>query len=100
MRESRFQLADGDRNVGTVYLPEERSAPVPVLAVCFGGTSDRQLYPFTVELRARLTTAGAAVVTFDFYGWGETGGDPNDWTYGRCPGMAARDKVPCLMRRA
>jgi acetyl esterase/lipase len=23
------------------------------------------------------------VVTFDFYGWGETGGDPNGWTYGR-----------------
>jgi len=83
MQESRFQLVGGDRNVGTVYLPEERPAPVPVLAVCFGGISDRQLYPFTVDLCARLTAAGAAVVTFDFYGWGETGGDPDDWTYGR-----------------
>jgi dipeptidyl aminopeptidase/acylaminoacyl peptidase len=80
---SRFQLAGGDRNVGTVYLPEERPAPMPVLIVCFGGTSVRQLYPFTVELCARLTAAGAAVVTFDFYGWGETGGDPSGWTYGR-----------------
>ena len=69
--------------MGTVYLPEERPAPMPVLIVCFGGTSDRQLYPFTVELCARLTAAGAAVVTFDFYGWGETGGDPSGWTYGR-----------------
>jgi hypothetical protein len=54
-----------------------------VLIVCFGGTSDRQLYPFTVELCARLTAAGAAVVTFDFCGWGETGGDPSGRTYGR-----------------
>lgn len=83
MHESRFQLAGGDRNMGTVYLPDERPAPVPVLVVCFGGISDRQLYPFTAELCARLTVAGAAVVTFDFYRWGETGGAPSGWTYGR-----------------
>jgi dipeptidyl aminopeptidase/acylaminoacyl peptidase len=54
-----------------------------VLIVCFGGISDREPYPFTIELRTRLTAAGAAVVTFDFHGWGDTGGDPSDWTYGR-----------------
>jgi dipeptidyl aminopeptidase/acylaminoacyl peptidase len=83
MHSTGFQLAGGDRNVGTVYLPQERVAPVPVLVVCFGGISDRQLYSFTIELCTHLIAAGAAVVTFDFYGWGETGGDPNDWTYGR-----------------
>ncbi len=31
MRESRFQLATGDRNVGTLYLPDERREPLPVL---------------------------------------------------------------------
>lgn len=83
MRQSRFQLAGGDRNVGTVYLPEVQLAPVPVLVVCFGGTSDRQPNPFTAELCTRASEAGLAVVTFDVYGWGETGGDRNGWTYGR-----------------
>ncbi|MBV9282811.1 MAG: alpha/beta hydrolase [Chloroflexi bacterium] len=83
MHTSRFQLPGGDRNVGTVYLPEEVAAPMPVLVVCFGGSSDRQPYPFTAGLCARLTAAGAGVVTFDVFGWGETGGDPNGWTYGR-----------------
>jgi len=80
---SRFQLQDGDKNVGTAYLPDERPAPVPVLVVCYGGTSDQHLYPFTVELRDRATAAGMAVVTFDFYASGETAGDPRDATYGR-----------------
>jgi dipeptidyl aminopeptidase/acylaminoacyl peptidase len=83
MRTFNYQLADGDRNVGTVYLPEKQAAAVPVLVVCGGGISDRQPGPFTVELCTRLTEAGAGVVTFDFYSTGETGGDPSDWTYGR-----------------
>ena len=56
MHESRFQLAGGDRNVGTVYLPEEQRAPVPVLVVCFGGASHRQWQrpkPLTVDPIAR-----------------------------------------------
>jgi hypothetical protein len=48
MPESRFQLAGGDRNVGTVYRPEERPASVPVLIVCLGGDS-----PATVSLHGR-----------------------------------------------
>jgi predicted alpha/beta-hydrolase family hydrolase len=83
MEASRFQLTDGDRNVGTVYLPERRATTVSVLVVCLGGASDLQPSPLTVELCTRLTAAGVGVVTFDFYGMGETGGDPNDWTYGR-----------------
>ncbi|GEM_PF-662994 len=79
MPEARFQLAGGDRNVGTAYLPEDRPAPLPALIVCFG----RKLTPFTAELSARGPDAGLAVVTFDVYGWGETGGDLDGWTYGR-----------------
>jgi hypothetical protein len=66
-----------------MYLPESRAAPVPVLVVCLGGVTVLQPSPFTVELYNRLMAVGAGVVTFDFYGMGETGGDPNDWTYGR-----------------
>jgi acetyl esterase/lipase len=66
-----------------VYLPERRAAPVPVLIVCLGGINDLQPSPFTIELCDRLTAAGAGVVTFDFFGMGETGGNSNDWTYGR-----------------
>lgn len=64
MPEARFQLAGGDRNVGTVYLPEALPAPLPALVVCFG----RQLTPFTAALAARGPEAGLAVVTFDVYG--------------------------------
>ena len=83
MHESRFQLPGGDRNVGTVYLPEERPTTVPVLIVCLGGATHRQPFPFTAELCARAMDAGLAVVTFDFYSWGETAGDPREGTYGR-----------------
>src|ERR687886_1300173 len=83
MPASRFQLAGGDRNVGTVYLPEERPPTVPVLIVCLGGVTHRQPFPFTAELCARAMNAGLAVVTFDFYSWGETAGDPRRGTYGR-----------------
>ena len=83
MRESRFQLADGDRNVGTFYLPETREAPLPVLIICHGWPGDRQLYPFTEALTSRATGAGLAIVTFDFYSSGETGGDPHGMSDGR-----------------
>ncbi len=83
MRESRFQLANGDRNVGTFYLPDERRAPLPALIVCHGWPGDRRLSPFTEELVARATEVGAAVVTFDFYSSGETGGDPRGMSDGR-----------------
>jgi dipeptidyl aminopeptidase/acylaminoacyl peptidase len=52
--------------------------------VCFGSAADGQPYAFTAELCQLLTDAEAAVVvTFDFYGWGLTGGNPDDWSYGR-----------------
>jgi dienelactone hydrolase len=83
MNASRFQLPGGDRNVGTVYLPEVGPTTVAVLIVCLGGATHRQLFPFTAELCARAVDAGLAVVTFDFYSWGETAGDPRQGTYGR-----------------
>ncbi len=76
MRESRFQLADGDRNVGRLYSPDEWHHSLPVLVVCHGWPGDQRLYPFTEELCVRATGAGLAIVTFDFYSSGETGGDP------------------------
>lgn len=83
MHTVRFQLDQQDRNVGTIHLPNPLSSTLPVLVVCFGGSSNERPSLFTQELCRRGTEVGMGVVTFDFYGWGETPGDPNDWTYGR-----------------
>src|SRR5919199_5100146 len=77
MREEIFQIDFGDRNVGSLFLPEGASTTLPVLVICHGWPSDRHLYEFPAELVARGTDAGMAVVTFDFYSSGDTGGDPS-----------------------
>jgi uncharacterized protein len=83
MHSTSFQLADGDRNVGTMYLPASPPVCGSVLIVCHGWQGDRTLTPFTTELVERLTAHGMAVVTFDFFGCGDTGGDYAEMTYGR-----------------
>lgn len=83
MRESRFQLATGDRNIGVCYLPDMQQALVPVLIICHGWPGDRTLNAFGEQLVARCTEAGLAVVNFDFYSGGETGGDPQGMSDGR-----------------
>lgn len=83
MRESRFQLATGDRNVGVYYLPDVQQGVLPVLILCHGWPGDRTLNPFGEELVARGTEAGLAVVNFDFFSSGETGGDPHGMSDGR-----------------
>jgi dienelactone hydrolase len=66
-----------------MHRPERRPATVPVLIICLGGGSIVEPSPFTAELCEHLTASGATVITFDFYGMGQTGGNPNEWTYGR-----------------
>ena len=83
MRSREFRLEGGDRNVGTAYLPVDTQKPSPVLIACHGWKFHRALTPFTTALVERLTARGMFVVTLDFFGCGETGGDYAEMTYGR-----------------
>lgn len=83
MKRTNFRLSEGDQNAGTVYLPDHPAGPMPVMIYCHGWGGDRTLSAFPQELCSRLTDAGMALVTFDFYGCGETGGPYDQMTYGR-----------------
>lgn len=83
MKSRDFRLAAGDRNAGTVYLPDPHGDRMPVMIYCHGWGGDRTLSAFPQELCSQLIEAGMAFVTFDFYGCGETGGPYEQMTYGR-----------------
>ncbi len=83
MKQTDFQLSGGDRNAGTVYLPEGSPGQMPVVIVCHGWGGNRALDLFRQDLCSRLTDHGMAVVTFDFFGCGDTGGPYAEMTYGR-----------------
>jgi pimeloyl-ACP methyl ester carboxylesterase len=76
-----FRLATGDLNVGTVYLPSEAVVNIPVIIYCHGWGGNRQLWKPTQILCDRAMKEGVALVTFDFFGCGETGGSYNQMTY-------------------
>ena len=78
-----FRLSTGDKNVGTVYLPQEGVANIPVIIYCHGWGGRRQLWTPTQALSDRAMKEGIALVTFDFYGCGDTGGDYSLMTYTR-----------------
>jgi len=78
-----FQVANGDQNIGTVYLPHEHAANIPVIIFCHGWGGSRQLGPPEEAIRDRAMRSGYAFVAFDFYGCGETGGDYSLMTYTR-----------------
>lgn len=78
-----FKLTTGDQNVGTVYLPDENTVNVPVIIYCHGWGGRRQLWTPTQILCDRAIKEGIALVTFDFFGCGETGGDYSQMTYTR-----------------
>ncbi|MCL2003669.1 MAG: alpha/beta fold hydrolase [Oscillospiraceae bacterium] len=78
-----FKLSTGDLNVGTVYLPKENAKNLPVIIYCHGWGGRRQLWTPTQMLCNRAMEKGIALVTFDFFGCGETGGDHSKMTYTR-----------------
>jgi pimeloyl-ACP methyl ester carboxylesterase len=78
-----FKLTTGDENVGTVYLPSEDAVDIPVIVYCHGWGGRRQLWTPTQVLCDNAIKAGVALVTFDFFGCGETGGDYQQMTYTR-----------------
>jgi alpha-beta hydrolase superfamily lysophospholipase len=78
-----FRLTTGDLNVGTVYLPDEDALNIPVVVYCHGWGGRRQLWTPTQALCDNAMKAGIALVTFDFFGCGETGGDYKQMTHTR-----------------
>jgi len=78
-----FQLSIGDKNKGTVYLPNKESENIPVMIYCHGWGGNRQIGGITEKLCEKAMTDNIAFVTFDFYGCGETGGDYSLMTYTR-----------------
>ncbi|MCL2884457.1 MAG: hypothetical protein FWF49_03100 [Oscillospiraceae bacterium] len=78
-----FQLQTGDKNKGTVYLPHKDSTNIPVIIYCHGWGGSRRLWLPTEKLCERVLSANMALVTFDFFGCGDTGGDYAQMTYAR-----------------
>ena len=78
-----FRLLTGDKNIGTVYLPQEDAVNIPVIIYCHGWGGRRQLWTPTQALCDRAMSEGIALVTFDFYGCGDTGGNYSQMTYTR-----------------
>ena len=78
-----FKLQAGDFNVGTVYLPNETATDIPVIIYCHGWGGNRSITKPIQVLCDTAMEAGIALVTFDFFGCGETGGDYSQMTYTR-----------------
>ena len=74
-----FKLTTGDKNAGTVYLPDDYDGTLPVIVYSHGWGGDRS---YGNVLR-KLFPQKIAWVTFDYYGCGETGGDYRQMTYRR-----------------
>ena len=62
----------GDECAGTLFQPESNGSTVPVVVMAHGFTATRTdgLPPFA----ERFAKAGLAVLTFDYGGFGESGG--------------------------
>ncbi len=83
MQQIEFRLDVGDRNAGTIYLPDGYVDKMPVLVYCHGWGGSRKLWPPMDKLCETAIENNIALVTFDFFGCGETGGDYSQMTYKR-----------------
>lgn len=72
-QDVRFDV-EGTALSAWLYLPEDRSAPVPciVMGHGFGGTREMGLEPYALRFR----DAGFAVLIFDYRHLGASGGEP------------------------
>ena len=78
-----FRLTNTDQTAGDVFLPEANSRNLPVVIYCHGWGGSRALSAPVSLLRDMVLEAGAAFAAFDFFGCGETGGEPRLMTYRR-----------------
>src|SRR4029077_3834859 len=83
MNKYDFKLGQGDNNFGTVYQPDSFEKKLPVVIYCHGWGGNRTLGLSTQSLCSALIDSSAAMVAFDFFGCGDTGGNYNQMTYGR-----------------
>lgn len=67
---------------GTVYLPSADTAAAPTAVFCHGWGGSRKLFRYTEKLLGYLLKNGCCVVTFDFFGCGDSDGDHERMTYG------------------
>ncbi|MEO0853657.1 MAG: alpha/beta hydrolase, partial [Cyanobacteria bacterium J06648_11] len=74
MRDVAFD-SEGDRLVGTLYLPDdyEPGDELPAAIVTGAWTTVKEQMPATYA--EQLADRGYAALTFDFRNWGESGGD-------------------------
>jgi dipeptidyl aminopeptidase/acylaminoacyl peptidase len=79
MKKYNFILETGDKNVGSVYLPDRDYGKLPVLIYSHGWGGNRSLG----AVLKKLLDKNFALVTFDYYGCGDTGGDYSQMTYRR-----------------
>lgn len=70
-----FKLEKNDKNIGTIYLPNINSEKLPVKIYCHGWKGRRNLWTPTEFLCRIAMSNNIALITFDFFGCGETGGD-------------------------
>jgi pimeloyl-ACP methyl ester carboxylesterase len=78
-----FHLDTGDKNVGTVYLPQSMDERIPVVIYCHGWGGNRGLTAATQSVCSALLESSSGMVAFDFYGCGDTGGSYSQMSYGR-----------------
>lgn len=78
-----FVVPIGDRVKGRIYRPNKELKPIPVIIFCHGWASDRTFNPSTAALCEEALQKNVAMVAFDFFGCGETGGDYGQMSYGR-----------------
>lgn len=83
MHQFDFKMTTEDQNIGTVYLPYIDSKSLPVIIYCHGWGGNRQVGPPLDFILDRAMKENIALVTFDFFGCGDTGGEYGLMTYAR-----------------
>ncbi|MDR0532287.1 MAG: prolyl oligopeptidase family serine peptidase [Oscillospiraceae bacterium] len=85
MQTIPFRLETGDKNYGEAYLPQEFQGRMPVILHCHGGGMgcNGGVWGLGETVRGVALQNGMAMVTFDCYAGGKTGGDYGKMTYAR-----------------
>jgi pimeloyl-ACP methyl ester carboxylesterase len=83
MKIINFKLNTNDKNVGDCYLPDSFAGKLPVVIYCHGWGASKKLDKAPLALSKALTDLNMVMVSFDFFGAGETGGDFNQMTDAR-----------------
>jgi pimeloyl-ACP methyl ester carboxylesterase len=83
MHQFDFSINAHDHLVGTAYLPAVGLENIPVLVYCHGWGGTRVLPKPQSALLQKAIRLKIAVLSFDFFGCGDSGGDFSLASYGR-----------------